>query len=86
MREMFNTLVDAGLVQVSSRNSPKTVLYQIISDSSADEAPQPCAQKASGASVATFPVPRVLAGTLSGYTASLMSGRNLALQTPGRNR
>lgn len=82
---LLHKLVDNGHVELS-RSTPRSLLFRLVEADEnrtmvdADDSDQ------AQTSIATFPVTRVMVGSLSDYDSALMARRDLAMQTRGRNR
>jgi hypothetical protein len=83
--DSLRKLVEDGRVEVS-RSGPRSSWFRLAKTEGARELAEPDDGTQAQTSVATFPVTRVMVGSLSGYDAALMARRDLVTQTRGRSR
>jgi hypothetical protein len=83
---LLSLLVDDGRVRLS-RSGTRSQWFRLADTKKESSAPGRADDNTeTQTSVATQPVRRVMAGCLSDYETTLTAGRDLAMQTPGRNR
>jgi hypothetical protein len=83
--DMLHMLVEDGRVTIS-RSGARSSWFRLADTQGNPKHAEPDGSGQAQTSVATFPVTRVMAGSLSDYEDDLMAKRDLAMQTRGRNR